>query len=219
MVVPHTLIPISSIRSNDILLLLILGTVTELIARVILHKVKAVPRSLKVILQELKSMREEANGLRKIGTSTFVETSKLERKILTLEKKVKDMEADRADKVKTVKYYLKRFTIVTTALIFLTYYGTPLLTVDGLRVPFVNPDLVSKIDVSTIQDDAVDVAHASALMKGVMFPLSYVGMGMKASKVGLGDIKHCSIGALVVFWSAQVMTGRVFECLEALSFR
>ncbi len=223
MVIPHTQIPISAIRTNDILLLLVLGCITETLRRLLLFRVKVPSPASKAQRQSLTQLRIETNTLRKLGPSKFVETSKLERKVLSLEKDLKDGEEARKQNVQSMEKMLKRSSIVLNLLVFLMYYGIPLLIIDGLRIPLVKPELVSSLDDSSRGsgsiEDGVDVMHASLFMKGIMFPLSYVGMGMKLSKLGLGEIKHCSTGALVVFWSAQVMTGKIFDCFEALSFR
>mmetsp|Transcript_24569 Transcript_24569/g.36685 ORF Transcript_24569/g.36685 Transcript_24569/m.36685 type:complete len:228 (-) Transcript_24569:122-805(-) len=227
MVVPHTPIPISSIRTNDIILLLTLGCITETLRRFLLFRVKVPSSASKAQRQSLTQLRMETIKMRNIGPSKFVETSKLERKILTLEKDLKDGEESRKQNVKSTEQLLKRLGIVVNFVIFLMYYGIPLLTIDGLRIPLVNPELVSGLEDSSGgsgglgegEGEGVDVLHATMFMKGIMFPLSYVGIGMKISKLGLGEIKHCSTGALVVFWSAQVMAGKIFDCFEALTFR
>ena len=51
-----------------------------------------------------------------------------------------------------------------------------------------------------------------------MFPLSYVGIGLKLSRIGLENKASC-VGALSIYWSAQVMVGKVYECVEALVLR
>lgn len=158
--------------------------------------------------------------MKKKGPSAFVETSKLERKVLSLEKTLKDEDEVRKTNVQKMEKTWKRLSYVVSGIIFLIYYGIPVLTIDGVRIPLVNPDLVAGLgEEAAAAESGVDVVHATAFMKGIMFPLSYVGMGMKISKLGLGDIKHCSTGALVVFWSAQVMTGKLFDCFEAIRLR
>ena len=224
MVIPHTTIPISSIRPNDILLLLCLGCTTGLLQKLVLRNAKTPSSKSLAKRQSLSQLRIEADQMRKKGASTFVETSKLERKVLSLEKSLTEEKEIRKENVEKLQKSLKRVGIFINLVIFLIYYGIPLLTIDGLRIPLVNPDLVAGLkdgigSGSAALEQGVDVVHASMFMKGIMFPLSYVGMGMKLSKLGLGEIKHCSTGALVVFWSAQVMTEKILECLEALSLR
>jgi hypothetical protein len=219
MVIPHSAIPISAIRPNDILLLLFLGGITELLRRAILRSVKLPSSKSFQQRYKLTQLRLETNEMKKLGPSAFVETSKLERKVLSLEKTLKEEDEMRKKKVESVEKILKRVSFVINVAIFLVYYGIPLLTIDGLRIPLVNPNLVAGLKGGGGIQDGLDVAHATAFMKGIMFPMSYVGMGMKLSKLGLGEIKHCSTGALVVFWSSQVMVGKLVDCYEALRFR
>jgi hypothetical protein len=219
MVIPHSNIPISSIRPNDILVLLFSGLATEILRRLILLKVK-VPSSKSFAKRySLTQLRIETNEMKKLGPSTFVETAKLERQVLILEKTLKDEEAKRQETVAKVEKILKRVSLFINVIIFLVYYGIPMLIIDGLRIPLVNPELVAGLDVIDGVQDTIDLVHASAFFKGIMFPMSYVGMGMKLSKLGLGELKHCSTGALVVFWSAQVFAGKLFDVYEAFKFR
>jgi len=217
MVIPHSNVPIEAIRPNDILLLLFLGFVAEILRRAILRQVKLPSTQSIERRRKLTQLRYETNEMKKLGPSAFVETSKLERKVLSLEKSLKDEEEFRKKNVESVEKVLKRISFILNVAIFLAYYGIPLLTIDGFRVPLVNPELVKGLNDES--GGGMDVVHATAFMKGIMFPLSYVGMGMKISKLGLGEIKHCSTGALVIYWSAQVMAGSLIDCYEALRFR
>lgn len=217
MVIPHSNVPIEAIRPNDILLLLFLGFVTEILRRAILRQVKLPSTQSIEWRRKLTQLRYETNEMKKLGPSAFVETSKLERKVLSLEKSLKDEEEFRKKNVESVEKVLKRISFILNVAIFLAYYGIPLLTIDGFRIPLVNPELVKGLNDES--GGGMDVVHATAFMKGIMFPLSYVGMGMKISKLGLGEIKHCSTGALVIYWSAQAMAGSLIDCYEALRFR
>ena len=65
---------------------------------------------------------------------------------------------------------------------------------------------------------SLDALHAAVFWKGVLFPISSLGIAIKASKIGF--VKNASsVSALVVYWSAQTMAGKVYECVEALAFR
>eukprot|EP00558_Chaetoceros_sp_UNC1202_P004898 CAMPEP_0197246698 /NCGR_PEP_ID=MMETSP1429-20130617/20856_1 /TAXON_ID=49237 /ORGANISM="Chaetoceros sp., Strain UNC1202" /LENGTH=161 /DNA_ID=CAMNT_0042707425 /DNA_START=173 /DNA_END=658 /DNA_ORIENTATION=+ len=158
---------------------------------------------------------------RKLGPSAFVETAKLERQVLAKEKELAALNEERVLRGKRVEKKMKYVMMVFNLIVFLVYYGIPLLTIDGLRVSLSNPDLVSHVkntSVGSAGGSSLDAAHAAVFWKGVLFPISYVGMGMKVSKIGLAE-KASSIGALVVYWSAQTMVGKVYECIEALAFR
>lgn len=187
--------------------------------RVILRESKVPKAESLQDRDSLIQLRIKTNQMRNIGSSAFVETSKLERKVLVLEKKLKDGDEARKKKVAILEKVLKRLNYAISFVIFLVYYGIPLLIIDGLRVPLVNPDLVAGLEVDGTAEDVVDLLHATVFFRGIMFPLSYIGIGMRISKLGLGEIKHCSTGALVVFWSAQVFAGKIMDCFEALRFR
>ena len=86
---PHPQIVLSHIRINDVWLLLFVGAAYELLCRsYILLAVKLKSTALlqkEYLLQQLTS---KTNQLRKLGPSSFVETSKLERQVLALEKEL-----------------------------------------------------------------------------------------------------------------------------------
>ncbi len=216
MVVPHVQIPLHSIRPSDITFLLVVGTITELLQRLILRSTKVRSKSERNLREKLRILRYETNQKRALGPSAFVETAKLERKVLASEKELSTMEEKKKAKVQKMEKALKYVNYALTLVIFAFYYGVAMITVDGLKVSLENPELVKGVVASG--DGAEDAAHAAALMKGVLFPISYIGLGMKLSRFGLAS-KYGSVGALVVYWSAQVMTGKVYECLEALTFR
>ena len=86
---PHPQIILSQIRINDVWLLLFIGGVYELLCR--LYILFAIKLKSNVVLQKeyaLQHMTNKTNQLRKLGPSSFVETSKLERQVLSLEKEL-----------------------------------------------------------------------------------------------------------------------------------
>lgn len=209
MVIPHSPIPISSIRPTDILFLLLLGTITELIHRLVSRRTKFRSSAEKNLREQLRLLRYQVTKKRALGPSAFVETSKLERIVLSKEKELEVFEKKRADSVKKMEKVMKYLMLFFNAVIFAVYYGVPVLTVDGLRA--------SALGVTSLTSDD-DMEHAAALLKNVMFPLSYIGIGNKIARIGLEN-KASSISALCVYWSAQVMVGKVYECFEAFAFR
>jgi len=60
-----------------------------------------------------------------------------------------------------------------------------------------------------------DFDDPGLFFKRALFPISYVGMGQKLSKWGLGASADSSIGALMVLWSAQVTVGKLFDAIDA----
>jgi hypothetical protein len=87
--IPHPAVVLSNIRVNDIWLLLSVGAVYELGCRLyVLFLVKMKPDALLKKEQYLKQLTMRTNNARKLGPPAFVETSKLERQVLSLEKEL-----------------------------------------------------------------------------------------------------------------------------------
>lgn len=210
MVIPHAEIPLSSIRPNDIFLLLALGFTTEIIHRLIAHKTKTQSSGERALREQLRLFRFQTNKKRALGSSAFVETSKLERIVLAKEKELSGYEEKRAKNNKHMEKVMKYIMMILSAVIFFVYYGVPLLEIDGLKA--------SELGLSNGLQSDDHAEHAAAFWKGVVFPLGHIGIGMKISRIGLVN-KASSVGALSVYWSAQVLVGKVYECLQALSFR
>jgi hypothetical protein len=95
--------------------------------------------------------------------------------------------------------------------LFFIYYGIPVMVLDGLALSLNHPTMVSARD-----DDAMESQCAAAFYKAILFPLSYIGIGMKIAKMGCPT---GSVGALIVYWSAQVTVGKIYDCCEILYLR
>jgi hypothetical protein len=86
---PHPQIILSQIRINDVWLLLFIGGAYEVLCRsYILFAIKLKSTALLQKEYSLQQMTNKTNQLRKLGPSSFVETSKLERQVLALEKEL-----------------------------------------------------------------------------------------------------------------------------------
>jgi hypothetical protein len=85
---PHPPIVLSSIRVNDIWFLLAAGAVWEIGCRLFLLSVKIKPAWLVQKELELQQLNTVTSAKRKLGPQAFVETSKLERQVLALEKEL-----------------------------------------------------------------------------------------------------------------------------------
>ena len=86
---PHPQIILSQIRINDVWLLLFIGGAYEVLCR--LYLLFAVKMKSTALLQKeytLQQLTNRTNQLRKLGPSSFVETSKSERQVLALEKEL-----------------------------------------------------------------------------------------------------------------------------------
>ena len=78
------------------------------------------------------------------------------------------------------------------------------------------PSLLGNTDDDSMVPSAEE--RAAALFRGVLFPISYVGFGMRFLRLGLLSAEHAaaSIGCLVVLWLAQTTVGKLINCLELL---
>jgi len=207
MAIPHSPIPIASIRPNDILFLLAIGGVMETLTRSSRGRSPAEKKSIK----KLNALRYEVARLKTLGPSTFVETSKLERKVLLQEKELVKIEEEREKKKTVTTKRTKIIKMILNIFIFALYYGVPLLAIDRIRVVEMK-DNTPGMDF----DEDLEMAIAGSYWKGVLFPLGYIGFGMKLARFGLKE-KASSVSALAVYWSAQVFVRNIHDCVESLS--
>eukprot|EP00557_Chaetoceros_sp_GSL56_P013509 CAMPEP_0176482874 /NCGR_PEP_ID=MMETSP0200_2-20121128/3615_1 /TAXON_ID=947934 /ORGANISM="Chaetoceros sp., Strain GSL56" /LENGTH=156 /DNA_ID=CAMNT_0017879233 /DNA_START=61 /DNA_END=528 /DNA_ORIENTATION=+ len=133
MVIPHSEIPILSIRPTDIFMLLVVGSLTEISHRIVVHRTKRQSSAEKAERKALRAARYQTIKKRALGPSAFVETSKLERLVLNKEKELKVFEEKRAQNVKTMEKVMKYTMTFLNLCIFLMYYGIPILEVDGFK--------------------------------------------------------------------------------------
>lgn len=199
-VVPHDPVVLSEIRTLDIWLLLAVGALWELVCRFVLLSKKMKPNSLLRKEAALSELQRKTDSMRKKGPSAFVETSKLERKLLASEKELSEIYSSRKKVAETVEKKLVKYgRYVIAALVFAVYYGVPIVTLDSVEIgPF-------------------DYLHGSTYMKTLLFPISVFGFGNRISKWGIHptDVAASSIGALVVMWSSQVTVGMVMDAIES----
>lgn len=194
-ILPHPPMYLSDIRPIDICVLLAAGFCWEALARLILLQAKRKPSSLRKKEQEWEVLSYETNQKRKLGQAAFVECSKLERQLLALEKELDQTRTTRKESLKQIERSLLRYgNILVSLIVFVLYYGVPVVALEPLE-----------------QEMGV---YASPPMKTMLFPVSYVGIGMRVARFGLEDQQN-SVGALVVFWSSQVFCGQVFDAIDA----
>jgi hypothetical protein len=89
-------------------------------------------------------------------------------------------------------------------LIFFLYYGVPIVSVQ-----------TSPFDFGFGTSDTL--MDAGMFLQRILFPITYVGMGVKLSRWGMASPEEaaCSIGALAVMWSAQVTMGQIMDAVDA----
>ena len=207
-IILHPTLPLGSIRPMDIYLLLGLGAIFEFLGRII---ILFATKKTSTILQKEKELRlltKKVYQKRQLGPSAFVETSKLERQLLTLEKSLSDMKEKRKSNVVTIEKYIKHLSTIITFCIFLMYYSIPIIEFDGYEVASRNGAIVVN-DVTEANVAAVSFAQS------FLFPIGYVGIGVKISRWGLNNPK-ASIGALMVFWSSQVLVRQLMDGIDVL---
>lgn len=198
--IPHPTIPVLAIRPVDIWTLLGIGAALELFGRLLMGIAKRKPPKERKLQQDLLILQYETAKKRRLGPPAFVETSKLERKVLQAEKQLDEYQEKRQVISTKMKKLIKNASIILYILIFIVYYGIPLVSLDGLQVD--SDDL-----------ESTDEQRARAFLNGLLFPISYIGMGVKIAKIGIQEV---GIGALVVLWSSQVTCGKLMDCVEAL---
>lgn len=153
---------------------------------------------------ELHDLRYETAKKRSLGPSAFVETAKLERQVLAKEKELASMETGRSDKVAKMEAIIKKASTAIQVIIFLVYWGIPILSIDGSRI------------ASSVVEDIVSAEDAAnACLRGICFPYC---VWLKVAAMGVTE-QASSIGALVVYWSSQTTVKKFAEVFEVLSVR
>jgi hypothetical protein len=208
-------IPLLEIRTLDVYLLLTLGLILECVCRGLVLAVRW--PSLRVYgryQEEQQRLQKETAQARRLGPTAFVATSKLERQLLQHEKTMEDYYQRQVIK-QTARFQSLARTIqyAVYALIFVLYYKLDVISLDGTRV---FPDS-SSLGGSPSQSQRILTWEesnklAAQWVQGFLFPISYVGFGMKVARWGLPTP---GFGALVVLWSAQVTAGAlIWDTLE-----
>lgn len=176
-------------------------------------------------LFEIKQLRVLAAKKRALGPSAFVETSKLERVILKKNKYLQDCVDKREADLQILKLWKQRSNYVLHILVFIVYYGVPLAKLDGYAI--MNNDNIDASAAAAMFSSVDDAA--SKYLKGLLFPLSYVGVGYRlaqwtmlsstslATSVAING--GGSLSAFVVLWTAQVTSEQLFGCLFKLLSR
>lgn len=198
----HPPIVWEQIRVHDIWLLLALGAVMELVFRLVILQTKVKPSSLIKKEDYYYKLEFDVKKKQAMGPSAFVETSKLERQLLALDKELQQMYSERKASTDQIEKYLLKYGRNLVALVvFLLYYGVPVVSFSGGGQELL--DLDTKIPA---------VFH-----KAVLFPLSIIGFGFKISKWGMAEhVKATSIGALVVLWAGQVTMSQIMDGVDSM---
>jgi hypothetical protein len=211
--IPHPPIFLSEIRLTDIYLLLSIGFVWELLQRLVLLLVcRRKPTWLRRQEAQLIVLQNETTKQRNIGPSAFVETSKLERECLAQERKLASVYESRKKRTETIERLLLRYgNLFVAFVVFVGWYGVPILTIEGL-----DSVLSSTEEEEVIYSSGSAYVDGSTYLKALLFPISYVGFGMKMSKWGMDkELAQSSLGALAVMWSAQSTCSMLMDAVDA----
>jgi len=200
LMIPHPTIPVLEIRPTDIWALLAVGALVEILSRSSRLFAKTKYTVEVTLEQDYQKLQLETAQKRRLGPPAFVETSKLERKVLQAEKKLAGLQQERQARVERVQKLIKNASLSVYVLIFIVYYGIPMVSLDGLKVDSDNLESTSE-------------ERARFFLNSLLFPISYIGMGVKIAKIGISQV---GIGALVVLWSSQVTIGKLMDCVEIM---
>jgi hypothetical protein len=209
--IPHPPIFLSDIRLADIYFLLAVGYAWELLARLLLlFGCRRKPDWLLQKEGQLVVLQQEVTLKRNMGPHAFVETSKLERILLQKERELSELQTYRKQQTEALEKLILRYgNWAVSLLIFVAYYGVPVITLEGL-------------DSVLMQNDEVmynlgnQYVSGGTYLKALLFPISYIGFGMKLSKWGMAaDQAPASLGALAVMWSAQVTCSQIMDVVDA----
>ena len=205
--IPHPEIPLGSLRTHDMLLLLVAGAVWELLVRSALLLQKRKPSSVRRREVKLKLLEMDIKKSRDKGPQFFVETSKLERKQLAEEKSLTELAEKRKERLEVWQRLTRNANLILCAVILFVYYGVPMLEFSAENI------------TPPMEGEVLTVEQAGELAQGAMqaflFPLSAVGVGVRISKWGLANPK-ASVGALLVFWSSQTTVSKIMDGVDAL---
>jgi len=202
---PQTIIPVGTVRPYDILILLAIGVSFEFVTRLLLLYCKRKSDSIRLREYSLKDLEKKVKNSRAMGPQAFVATSKLERQLLAEEKKLSELTEKRNQKLEQNKKMIKNIGIALNVVVFFCWYGVPVLELSGERI--LSPNVIHSR--KECQDAAISAFDAH------LFPLSYLGIGVKITKLGLANPRS-STGALLVVWAAQTMVGKIMDGVEAL---
>jgi hypothetical protein len=212
---PHPPIFLSDIRPTDIWLLLAVGAAWELLQRLVrlLLGDKRVSQFLRRRAAQVSVLQAEVEALRRRGPAAFVDCSKLERRLLREERDLARLREQRQQRAAKLDKVLGRYgNYLLYAIVFVAYYGVPLLTLEGLDSAL----LVADGDSSVLYSRGDSYVTGGSYWKALLFPISFVGLGMKMSKWGMPqEAAPASLGALAVLWSAQMTMAHAMDAVEA----
>ena len=211
-IIPYPQVPLHSIRTTDVVLLLAFGALWEFVIRITKLSIKRKPNSIRRREAALKKLDREVIRMRAKGPSAFVATSKLERQQLAENKALAKESEERANRVVKMEAMTRKVDIFVCLVIFLMWYSVPVLEFSAHRVLDNASADPTDLRILSLQDGE---NIAGSEYKAMLFPLSYVGLGIRVSRLGLPN-PGSSMGALLAYWSAQTFVSQFMDCADAL---
>ena len=105
------------------------------------------------------------------------------------------------------KQLLRYGNMQIAIVVFFLYYGVPILSIQ------------TNMDSLVVVDDAANLyVDASTYLRRMLFPISYIGTGIKLSRWGISggaDAAASSFGALAIMWASQVTMGQIMDAVDA----
>ena len=193
MVDPFLLPALAEVNSSDICLLLIVSCLFEATVQIMsFHKIRK-SESEKEASKSLLSLKYQCAQSKIQGPEAFVETSKLERSILSREKELQEFQTNRTKELAKIKHVSSRLSYVLYAVVAALYWGVPMILLNDVKVP----------------------GDASSYLKTYFFPM-FLGIAGKTATVGqpVGGL-----GPLLVVWAGQIsvseFAGSIINILES----
>lgn len=211
MAIPHPILPLSGIRITDIQLLLLVGAIWELLVRCVMLLIKRKPKSIRAREGKLMALEKQIIKSRALGPQAFVETSKLERQQLAEQKALAASSEQRKGRVEQFGKLTRNMDVALCVLIVVLFYGIPLMEFTGDKL------VLSSMDAAPTRILTQEQAEEKAIeaFRAFMFPITYLGFGVRISRWGLLK-PQSSMGALIVFWSSQTLVSKLMDGVDAL---
>jgi hypothetical protein len=209
--IPYPPLPLHSFRVADVCLLMALGGLWELFVRSVRIILKRKPLAIRKREMALRQLEADIIRMRAKGASAFVATSKLERQQLAENKALAQLAEDRKARVAQLSKITRKVDMGICFAVFLWWYGIPMLEFSAHRL--LDTTSSSPGDVLLSAEDGEKAAAAA--FSSMLFPLSFIGLGIRLSRWGLPN-PGSSMGALLVYWSAQTTVSQLMDCADAI---
>lgn len=178
----------AEINTHDIFLLLFISCSIESILQITkFQKIKPYNGKTKSLNAKLLQLKYQCAHSKNRGPQAFVETSKLERAILPINKELADLQVAKDEQLARLSHISQRVNYILYLAILVLYYGVPVLLLD---------------DVDTEGD-------ADSHIKWYCFPMM---MSLTGRLARFGQ-PNGGVGALFVFLGGQALVEEFAGCI------